>query len=314
MPSVSQKVVSITPLPSVVEHVGIHSTLSSAPAGEIRPSVGRPVMRRPDRLRLHPALQELGWTGSVRELNDAARVEEQAVCDPVLISQNGTLLAGFGRWRLALLQHKDEIACIEYPFDDDESLQFILAHHQPSRAWNAFVRVRVALTLVPHLQQRALENMRAGGKYKGSAKLPEAQAIDVRQQIAAIAGVGARNVSNVQFILARAHPRIKDAMRDSQLTINRAVRLCKLPFFKQFEEFIRCTEERERKKVIRRSITRAEQITTSLDVLIVLRHLQQRETQQPGSVSVQIGPCQATVVFKVRESITSLTAKGVELT
>ena len=270
-------------------------------------------MRRPDRLKLHPALEKLGWTGLANELNDAARGKEQFLRDHVFITESGTILAGFGRWQLALLERKDEIPCIEYSFDENEALQFTLAHHRPLRAWNAFLRTHLALTLAPYFQERALENMRAGGRYKGLAKLPEVETIDVREQIAAIAGVGARNVSNVKLILARAHPRIKDALRDSRLTINRAVQLCKLSYFKQAEEFIRSTEERERKKVIRKAIARAGHVTTSSDVLALLSDLQQRETQHPGSVLVQIGPDQITVVFTLRDSTTGFRAKGAEL-
>jgi hypothetical protein len=269
---------------------------------------GHFVIRHPERLNLHSALEKLGWSGLVDELNDAARVKEQAIHDPVLTTENGTILAGFGRWRLALLERRDEISCIEFRLDDNECLQFILAHHRPVRAWNAFIRTCVALTLMPYFQQKALENMRTGGKYKGLATLPEAQAIDVRQQIGAIAGVGARNVGNVQLILARAHPRIKDALRDSRLTINRAIHLCKLPYFKQPEEFIRLAEKRERTKVIRRAL--ADQATTSPDVLALLRDLQQRERQHPGSVLVQIGLDQTTLVFTIRDAMTAYTVTG----
>jgi hypothetical protein len=48
--------------------------------------------------------------------------------------------------------------------------------------------------------------MRAGGKFKGWANLPEAQHIDVREKIARAAGVDCRNVSNVRTILQTAHP------------------------------------------------------------------------------------------------------------
>ena len=104
--------------------------------------------------------------------------------------------------------------------DENESLQFILSNYRSRRAWNAFVRIRLALTLEPSLQQKALDNMRAGGKHKGSATLPDVQRIDVRQQIAAIAGVGARNVSNVKTILQFAHPRIVQALMDGTLTVS----------------------------------------------------------------------------------------------
>ena len=66
--------------------------------------------------------------------------------------------------RNTLFELRHEIPCIEYPLSEDESLQFILSHHRTRCGWNAFVRIRLALTLEPSLQQRALDNMRAGGK------------------------------------------------------------------------------------------------------------------------------------------------------
>ena len=141
---------------------------------------GRPVVRSPEQLRLHHALEELGLIGVVDEINEAARLKYQPVLEPILITRNGTILAGFERWRLALFEGRREIDCIEYPLSEDESLPFILTHHRPRRGWNAFVRIRLALTLEPYLQQKALDNMRTGGKYKGWASLPDVQRIDVR--------------------------------------------------------------------------------------------------------------------------------------
>ncbi len=266
---------------------------------------GRPVKRSPEQLRLHPALEELGWLGLIDELNDAARLKNQSVPEPIFVTPNGTILAGFGSWQLALLECRQDIHCIEYPLSEDESLPFILTHHQPRRGWNAFVRIRVALTLTPHFQQRALDNMRAGGKYKGSADLPEAQHVDVRQEIAAAAGVGTRNVSNVKMILDRAHPRLKDALRDGRLTINRAVQFCKLPWAEQLEQFTLYVEERETNKVVRRSIARPKDTKTSLDVVAVLDALRQQETRQPGSVVVRVSRRQSSVILVGRDLLTA---------
>jgi hypothetical protein len=166
---------------------------------------GRPVVRSPKQLRLHRALEELGWTGAIDEFNDAARLKDRSAPVPVLVTTNGTILAGFGRWRSAVFDGRHEIDCIEYPIREDESLRFTLAYHQTRCGWNAFVRVRLALALEPNLQQRALDNMRAGGRSKGSANLPETQHIDVREEIARIAGVCPRYVSNVKSILEVAH-------------------------------------------------------------------------------------------------------------
>jgi hypothetical protein len=276
---------------------------------------GRPVVRSLEQLRLHPALVELGWTGVIDELNDAARLKNQAVPEPILITRNGTILAGFGRWRLAVLEAKREIQCIEYPFSEDHSLRFILAHHQTRRGWNAFVRIRLALKLEPCLQQTALDNMRAGGKYKGWANLPDVQRIDVRQEIASAAAVGARNVSNVKTILEIAHPRLIDALQDGTLTINRAIQFCRLPRAEQLEQFIRHTHQRAINKVIRRSIARPQEEKISLDVVAVLDSLQQQEARQPGSVVVRVGRYQRTVILIGRDLSTGpLSQKELKLT
>jgi hypothetical protein len=71
--------------------------------------------------------------------------------------------------------------------------------------------------------------MRARGKYKGLANLPDAQRIDVREEIANAAGDSPRYVGNVKTILEVAHPRLIEALRDGTLSINRAIQFCKLP-------------------------------------------------------------------------------------
>jgi hypothetical protein len=267
---------------------------------------GCPVRRSPKELHLHRALNELGGMGLIHELNRAAQWKDQSVLEPLFITTNGTILAGFGRWRLALFEGRDEINCIEYPLSEDEALQFIISHHRPKRGWNAFIRIRLALTLEPNLQQRALENMRAGGKYKGLANLPEAQHIDVRQEIANFVGDGAcaRNISNVKAIVQSAHPGLIDALTDGKLRINRAALLCKLPKAEQLEQFIRYSEERATNKVIRRSVTRPKREKIRPDVATVLDALQHQEARQPGSVAVRVGRHKRTVVLVGRDLLT----------
>ena len=277
---------------------------------------GRAVVRSPEQLRLHRALDELDLIDVAGELNEAARLKDQSLPEPVLITTNGTILAGFGRWRLALFERRQELHCIEYPLSEDESLQFILTHHQLGRGWNAFIRIRVALTLETHLQQRALDNMRAGGKYKGSANLPEAQHIDVRQEITRAAGVGARNVSNVKTIVQAAHPRLMEALRDGTLTINRAVPWCKLPKVQQLEQFTRYSWERATNKVIRQ-FTRLNEDKNSFNPFTVLDALQQQEVRQPGSVVVRAGRLHRTVILIGQDMLAGLhpqsaSSRGVE--
>jgi hypothetical protein len=274
--------------------------ISAVPLQSFNPTIwleGRPVVRSPLQLRLHQALEELDWTGEIDEFNVAARLTPPPVTEPILITKNGTILAGFGRWRSALFDERLELNCIEYQLSEDEALQFIISHHQPQQGWNDFVRIRLALTLEPNLQQRALDNMRDGGKFKGLANLPEAQRIDVRQEIARAAGVCPRNVSNVRTILKIAHPRLIEALRDGTLKINRALQFCRLPRLEQLEQFIRYSEERATNKVIRRAIPQLRETKALPDVVAVLDALQHQEARQPGSIAVRVGRHKRTVVL-----------------
>jgi hypothetical protein len=186
---------------------------------------------------------------------------------------------------------------IELSLNEEESLQFILTHHQRRTWWNDFIRIRLALTLEPHLQQRAVDNMRAGGRFKGSANLPEARYIDVREEIAQVAGVCSRNVSSVKAILKVAHPRLIGALQEGALKINRATQFCKLPRAEQLEQFIRYSEERATNKVIRRSIPPPKETITRPDAVSLLDALQRQEARQPGSVTVRIGRHKRTVIL-----------------
>jgi hypothetical protein len=91
-------------------------------------------------------LDEIGWT-DLDDLNEAARRKLQSVREPILITKNGTILSGLGSWQLALFEGGQQITCVQYDIDENESLQFILAIHRTRRRWNSFVSIRIALKL-----------------------------------------------------------------------------------------------------------------------------------------------------------------------
>lgn len=270
---------------------------------------GRPVVRSLTELHLHPALEKLGWAGLVEEFNDALRPATHSIYDPILIATDGTILAGFGRWRLAVFEQRFEIYCIEHSLSPDDSLAFILDHHQAQRGWNAFVRIRLALTLKPSLQEAALDNMRAGGKYKGLANLPEAHHVDVRQQLADMAGVCPRNVGNVETILDIAHPTLIEALGNGMLKINRAMQFCKLSHSEQLEEFIRYSEERATSKIIRRCVGKPPKSEISLDSGTVLEALLNREELRSGSVLIRIIRHKRTVILVGQDLLAAINSQ-----
>ena len=223
---------------------------------------------------------------------------------------------GFGRWRLAISQKVPSIACVEYSLTDEGALQFMLSLQKRRTGWNPFVRIRLALKLEGVLEQRALTNMQIGGKYKGSANLPEAQRIDVRQEVAKIAGVGAsgRNVSNVKKILQTAHPRLISALQSGTLTINRALHFCKLDMDQQVAEFVRHSEDCETRKVIRQSLGRLKKQSNLPDASAALEALQKMEAVQPGSVMVRVARLPRTVVLVGQDLLASTqTPEGLKL-
>jgi hypothetical protein len=255
------------------------------------------VFRSPQQLRFHPALEKLGWTCTVDELNAAARVTGLSVPEPIPITTAGVILDGFGVWRFAILNGWPEIACNEYPLDEYDSLQFLVACHRPRRFFNLFVRISLALTLEPYFRQKALENMQHGGKYKGLAKLPEAEHVSVRKKVGDIAEAGDRNVDNVLRIWERAHPRLIEALVVGDLKIDKAMQYCKSPKDKQLEEFVQDCEDREIDKVIRTAIRNRDNRSICLDTGTVFEALQQQEKRQAGSVVIRVGRLQRTVIL-----------------
>lgn len=237
---------------------------------------GKQIALCPKELRVHEALREIAGLEPTSMVGSAV-----ADVEPVLVTQQGEILAGIRTWQSALHDRIEELSCIEYDCDAEQALWIILSKHQTRRGWNAFVRINVGLKLEPYFQARARDNMRAGGRYKGSANLPKADIIDVRQEIARAAGVGIRNVSKVKELLRDSHHRLLQALRVGVVTIHRAHGWCKLPKRVQLEKFSRYLTCKTNNKVIRR-----------------------QETDHPGSVVVRLGQSHRTILNLAADLLT----------
>jgi hypothetical protein len=176
-------------------------------AGRSR-SQGRMVERPIAELRLHPTLVRLNLIVSLGQVNQVLQQNGCFLSQPILITTNRIIISGFKDWYAAVSDARSTVGCIEYQLSDEEALHFILLNHQSGKTLNSFSRIRVALELEGHFRLQAIANQKSGGKYKGLANLPEAEHVDVRQEISAAAGVGVRNVSNVKTILKKADPRV----------------------------------------------------------------------------------------------------------
>ncbi|MGZ4829199.1 MAG: hypothetical protein ACXV78_06100 [Candidatus Angelobacter sp.] len=284
-------------------------------AGELRPSVwalrndallsplistGRnglvssQAVRSPGALRLHSAFNELNLAHWL--INSESQGKPQDVHEPILITNQGILLAGFAEWHAAVCAGQGEIVCIEFALNADEALQLILTLHRPRAAWNDFTRTELALEQEPYFQSKALANQIAGGKHKGLANLPKAEHIDVREKIADLAGVSPRTVGTVKIILKKAHPSLVEALHDGTITINAALQLCQQEKSKQVEQLALFVAERLNSKTNRESIDKLRIEKLSADVRVFLANLQQFEATNPGSVEVRPGTGKKTII------------------
>jgi hypothetical protein len=242
-------------------------------------------------------LEETGFCAFLPELQEAARCQDPRLPEqPVLVTHTCVILAGFGRWRMAVSRQAPTIECLEYTLTDEGALQFMLSLQKRRNHWNPFIRIRLALKLERALQQRALANMQMGGKYKGSATLPKAAQIDVREQIAAIAGAGGRNVSKVKEILDKGHSRILGELANGSISINRAHQLCRLPFANQLEALTEEYCDRVARDVEGDLLWQGKD-SRPLEATAVLKSLQQQEEHQPGSVSIQFSRRKRSVIL-----------------
>jgi len=128
--------------------------------------------------------------------------------------------------------------------------------HRRSNGLNDFSRILLALDLEPELKEKARQNQSLGGQSKGSSNLTKASRLDVRREIARIAGVSVGNVTKVKQILTGAHSDLIRALRGRELSIHRAWSWCKFSSEDQKNLLWELHSSKGVRKVIRELISR----------------------------------------------------------
>ena len=216
---------------------------------------GRLVTYHPDELRPHPSCIRHNLAVHACQLSAVAELGDLAFREPLLITQDHMILDGFVRWELARLQGRPTLACIEYEMSEAEALQYLIQRHRRSSGLNDFIRICLGLELEPFLKAKARAKQQAGGRNKGSSNLTEAGRLDVRKEIARIAGVSVGNVTKVKQLTTTAHSDIIKALREKELSIHRASLWCKLSPVKQREKLWLHQSERGVRRTIRRLLS-----------------------------------------------------------
>ena len=159
--------------------------------------------------------------------------------------------------------------------------------------FNDFTRIQLALDLEPSLREKARQNQQAGGRWKGSSTLTEAERVDVRQQIADIAGVSVGNVTKVKRILAHADSSVQCAARCREISINVAERWSHESPAQQMENLrvrrLQCGIKKKAKYLVSAHVRKLRQCEPDLNVRTLLA-LVERLAAMSRHESDQLGP------------------------
>jgi hypothetical protein len=201
-------------------------------------------------LRPHPSYARHDLAVHATQLSALASRGDLAFQEPIVVTRSRTIIDGYARWRLAQQLHRTTLLCAEYDLTDAEALQCLIHRHSRSPGMNAFNRIVLALDLEQVLRERARSNQQAGGLNKGSSNLTEADKLDVRTEIAAIAGVSVGNVTKVRRLTQTSHPDVLRALREGEISIHRSWLWSKEPPKKQRDALWLFRSEKGIKKTI----------------------------------------------------------------
>jgi len=178
-------------------------------------------------LRPHPSYARLGIKVPASRLNALLEMGEDAFLFPLIVTSKGIVIDGYARLEVARLQGRTTVECIECNISEEEALRRLLLCHRPSPGLPPFSRIAMARGLAKSFKEKALHHQQAGGKSKGSSKLPQTEKVDVRKEIAAAAGVSGGTLSHALEVLKNGDPEIVRALCDGEIKIDRAWRWSK---------------------------------------------------------------------------------------
>ena len=176
------------------------------------------VLRPVDWFKKHPVYIELQLAVAPAQLASLRSLGELAFKDPLLVTRHGVIIDGYARKEYADRLGIAALLCVELDIDEEEALRAILNKHRRSSGWNDYNRIRMASRLKDVLRALARANQQAGGRFKGSSNLTEA---NVRKEIADAAGVCEGNVTKVDQ-LSNSDPEVLKALAGGEIRIHRA--------------------------------------------------------------------------------------------
>jgi hypothetical protein len=108
------------------------------------------------------------------------RLDDLAIDQPILITQDNFIIYGYCAWMLALKRERETVRVLRIQSSESDAMTHFLLVQQRQSWLNSFNRCELALSLESTLQAHAKLNQIEGGKLKGSFNLPEAERLDTR--------------------------------------------------------------------------------------------------------------------------------------
>lgn len=172
----------------------------------------------------HPRVLRLGLVPAAGQISALSARGDAAFTDPITVTHHGYILDGFARWTLARSVGRDRLLCLVRIASEDQALIQILRAKHRSTQLNDFNRIRLALELEEFLREQARRNQQTGARPPLSSKMTEARPLDVRGEIARMAGVSSGNVTNTKTLLSKAAPEVLAALAQGKIRIGRATK------------------------------------------------------------------------------------------
>ncbi len=268
---------------------------------------------RLDELQPHASYVQHHLTVPACRLSALAERGERAFLEPLVITQDRTILDGYARWELARRKGRATLPCLEYDLSDEDALRWLLLRHSRSNGLNDLCRILLALELELWFRAQARLNQMAGGRIKGSSRLTEAERVDVRSEIAAAAGVSVGNVTKVKQVMTTACRELLDALRNGEVSIHRAWLWREMSFENQRRELMLYRGERGVRKTVRRLASKHMSKNTvsaeSLGLAGLAQRLSQLRSTQLSSVAVAAVDVPGKAVFVTEELLQLLPAQ-----
>jgi ParB-like chromosome segregation protein Spo0J len=192
---------------------------------ESEPTTALRIQTNKEYENLVPPMSKEAFESLMSSIGDRGQLE------PITINNKGEVLDGHNRLKVCEMLHIEpllEVKAFDSP--SDEKLYIIDVNLQ-RRQLTVAQRVQLSLKKKPILQELAKKNSQTNLKKGNNAEYPSTVQIctlgRVNEKIAKDSGVSARQVSKIETILEKAHPKLKDRVLRGTTKIDKAYKQIK---------------------------------------------------------------------------------------